>query len=122
MNVELVERFNELVSVYEFNGQQDLLGEIQLWELKYELKLIDNPNEKFESTILKEYQHLFSYNYAYSKYHLILPLLLFLFTQHKENKPALETSLLFMESCKGYLQFGEFSNTKTGVQIFSKKC
>jgi hypothetical protein len=130
MNAELIERINDLSIKYLSNNNPQILNELkdtlklleyQSWIVKYKLRIIDNPQEKvieYAPNVLKEYQGLFSCDNAHSKYHLVIPLMVFLFTKYGRYKPVLETSLDFMNSCKEHLKEGDFAKTKTGVQRF----
>lgn len=130
MDSELIERINDLSIKYLSNNNPRLLNELketlklleyQSWIVKYKLRIIDNPQEKdieYVPNKLKEYQWLFSCDNAHSKYHLVIPLMIFLFSKYGNFKPVLDTSLEFMNSCKVYLKEGDFAKTKTGVQRF----
>jgi len=127
MDAELVEEINQLVLDYNKSENPRLLDEIQIrlkhleyqsWLLKYKLKIIENPNSREIQERFSKYERLFGHYNAYTKYHLIIPLMLYLLIHHKENKPALETSLSFMNDCKEFLKEGDFAKTKTGVQRF----
>jgi len=127
MDTKLVEEINQLVLDYHESNNPRLLDEIQIrlkhleyqsWLLKYKLKIIENPNSREIQERFSRYEKLFGHYNAYTKYHLIIPLMLYLLVHHKENKPALGTSLSFMNDCKEFLKEGDFAKTKTGVQRF----
>ncbi|MEJ5350691.1 MAG: hypothetical protein WHS65_03770 [Melioribacteraceae bacterium] len=127
MDASIINLINELVIEYKNSKNPKLLEEIELQlklleyqslVLKYKLRIVENPNLSIENQQLKEYECLFGYSNAYSKYHLIMPLMIYLFVNHKQNKPALETALNFMKDNEAFLKEGDFAKTKTGVQRF----
>lgn len=127
MNAELVDRLNELVKRQKSNANPQTLHEIQVllktleyqsWILKYNLRMIENPEEDLKISELNNYVKLFSYRNAFSKNDLIVPLMLHLFTNNQKNRSALESSLELMKSSKQFLREGDFAKTKTGVQRF----
>lgn len=127
MDASIVNLINELVLEYKNSQNPKLLEEIELqlklleyqsWNLKYKLRIIENPNLSKEHQQLKEYESLFGYSNAYSKYHLIMPLMIYLLVNHRRNWSALQTSLNFMKDCEAFLKEGDFAKTKTGVQRF----
>ena len=129
MNPDICTKINKLTDEYLSSNSKDVsildeieyllkLNEYQSWKLKYDLRLIEHPNKFRRQEQIKTYENMFSSKNAYSKYHLILPLFIFLFTQHKNAKSALETSLDFMHESKGFLKHGDFAKTKTGAQRF----
>jgi len=127
MDASIVNLINELVLEYKNSKNPKLLDEIELqlklleyqaWNLKYKLRIIENPNLSREHQQLKEYESLFGYSNAYSKYHLIMPLMIYLLVNHRRKWSALQTSLNFMKDCEAFLKEGDFAKTKTGVQRF----
>lgn len=127
MDASIVNQINELVLEYKNSKNPKLLEEIELqlklleyqaWILKYKLRIIENPNLSKEHQQLKEYESLFGYSNAYSKYHLIMPLMIYLLVNHRRNQSALQISLNFMKDCEAFLKEGDFAKTKTGVQRF----
>ena len=127
MDSQLISQINELASDYHTSKDAKLLKELeyllklleyQSWRLKYDLKLIEHPGLFRKRDEIRIFDDMFSPRKAYSKYHLIIPLLIHLFTNYKLGKSALETSLHFMEKSKVYLRPGDFAKTKTGAQRF----
>lgn len=128
MNADIVNEINNLVLEYKRNHNSEILKEIQIklklleyqtWLLKYDVKIIEDTRLKIgNDDELKIYEKMFSHSNAFSKYHLIIPLMLYLLAHHRENQPALTTSLSFMNKCKEFLKEGDFAKTKTGVQRF----
>jgi len=127
MDKEIIDQIFLLVEKYKESKDSATLKEIerlflilsyQTQLLKYHLRLVENPNYNFGGSEIEKYERFFSHKNAFSKYHLIIPLLLFLFKYHKNRQPALVTSLGLMEESKGFLRAGDFAKTKTGVQRF----
>lgn len=127
MDETIIERINDQaesyikepssLNRYEIERSLELL-KYQSWYLKYKLRLIENPNRIFKDREFQQFREEFSCENAFSKYHLIIPLLIHLFVNYNNVKPALETSLSFMNECKHFLSPGDFAKTKTGVQRF----
>ncbi len=127
MDSKICEQINNLVVEYFSKKDNSLLYQIEYllkiqeyeaWKLKYDLRLIEFPDKFRKNKNVKNFESMFHHSNAYSKYHLILPLLVYLFENHKSSKSALNTSLSFMSSSKEYLKPGDFAKTKTGVQRF----
>ncbi len=128
MNYELINSINELAQSYKKSKDEKLLQEIdrllrlleyQSWYLKAQLGIIDNRNNDFiEDEEVKKYEELFSYSNAYSKFHLIIPLLMFLFKNYNYYMSALDLSISFMKELKDYLRPGDYAKTRTGAQRF----
>ena len=127
LNAQIIDRINSLKREYLESAESLLLNEIQVLlkilefqslELKYELRLISSPESESRVAILQKYKERFSHRNAYSKYQLILPLMSFLFINHRSHKSVYETSLCFMEKSRMHLREGDFAKTKTGVQRF----
>lgn len=127
VNNEIIDSINKLVLNYENSKDESLLRNInrllrlleyQSWYLKARLGIIDSKYENFEDDQLKKYEKEFSYSNAFSKYHLIIPLLMYLFKNYNNDRSALEISSSFMEELKDFLRPGDYAKTKTGAQRF----
>ncbi|MCF8239740.1 MAG: hypothetical protein K9J16_00030 [Melioribacteraceae bacterium] len=123
----LIKKLNQLSEEFLITKNSSLIESIeyffqkltyQTWDTKYKLLLIENPDKQFFSNEMKIFRAAFSSDNAFTKYHLIIPLLIYLFVNHNIRKPALETSLNFMFQSKDHLRPGDFAKTKTGVQRF----
>lgn len=117
----------ELIAEYESTKDRTILTRIEYllklneyhtWELKHHLKIIEYPNKFSRDEKIKEYKQIFDCSNAYSKYHLMLPLLMHLLLNYNNQQAALETSLSLMNESKDYLKAGDFAKTDTGVQRF----
>ncbi|MGK9369027.1 hypothetical protein ACSSWA_08995 [Melioribacter sp. Ez-97] len=124
MNRELIDSINELTLNYETTRDVNLLKKInhllrlleyQSWYLKAKLGIIDLKYENYEDEQFKKYEQEFGYSNAFSKYHLIIPLLMYLFKNYNIDRSALEMSSSFMEELKDYLRPGDYAKTKTGA-------
>lgn len=127
MDVNLVKEINELTlnAVKNNSSTNNIIVQSKLVELEYQinlikfkLKIIDDPSTKLIDKENSEYALMFSHQNSFSVQHLVLPLLMFLFSSHKVRKPAYETSVNFMKASKEFLRPGDFHKTKTGSVRF----
>ncbi len=127
INEDYIRELNELITQYKESPHDNLIERIeyylqilvyQSWSVKSNLRLIENPNRFFKSEEMRKYRSKFSSDNAFTKYHLMIPLLMYLFINHNKTRPALETSLDFMAINKDLLNPGDFAKTKTGAQRF----
>lgn len=127
INEDYIRELNELIAEYKESPHDDLLETIeyylqilvyQSWSIKSDLRIIDKPSRLFRSDEMRDYRDMFSASNAFSKYHLMIPLLMYLFINHNSLHSALETSLSFMHISKDILHPGDFAKTKTGAQRF----
>lgn len=127
MNPDLLNEINSLVLEYKTKRNRDILEKIQrkLIHLEFQsdvlrsnLGIIENPELKYFDYEFKKYHSKFSYSNALSKYHIIIPLLMYLLQNHATDMPAYETSLKLMEASIDYLREGDYAKLKTGGQRF----
>ena len=127
MNSDLIEEINNLSIEYKSTKDDNLLERIQrkliLLEyqtdlLRYDLGIIEDPELKYFDEEFKNYHSKFAHYNAHSKYHIIIPLLMYLLQNHATKKSAYETSLNFMKTSRKYLREGDFAKLKTGSQRF----
>ncbi len=127
INEDYITELNQTIAAYYVLEDNDLIERIdyllqiieyQLWSIKSDLRLIENPNNLFRSDEMRNYRNMFGPDNAFSKYHLMIPLLMYLFINHNSLHSALETSLSFMKVNKDILHPGDFAKTKTGAQRF----
>jgi hypothetical protein len=92
----------------------------QTWDIAYEMRLVEEPGKFEQDRLLKKYFEKYSHTNALNKNHLIIPLMLYLFVNHNNNrsKSTLETSLNFMRDSKEYLKPGDFTKMDNGSQRF----
>lgn len=123
----IVEKINRLEIEYLKTKNKHIIEKIealfqeltyQIWDTKANIQFIENPNGQYDFTESDEYKNKFGSKNAFSKYHLIVPLLLYLFVNHNKEESALETALGFMSVSKDFLKHGDFAKTKTGAQRF----
>jgi hypothetical protein len=122
-----VEKINKLEHEYLKTNNAHIIDKIealfqeltyQIWDTKANIQFIENPNGLYDFKESDEYKNKFGSKNAFSKYHLVVPLLLYLFINHNKEQSALETSLSFMSVSKDFLKHGDFAKTKTGAQRF----
>ena len=86
MNPDLLNEINSLVLEYKTKRNRDILEKIQrkLIHLEFQsdvlrsnLGIIENPELKYFDYEFKKYHSKFSYSNALSKYHIIIPLLMY---------------------------------------------
>jgi hypothetical protein len=123
MDINLVKQINELTlnAIKNNSSTNNIIVQSRLVELEYQinlikfkLKIIDDPSTKLIETENSDYALMFSHQNAFSAQHLVIPLLMYLFNNHRKRKPAYETSVEFMRSSKDFLRPGDFHKTKTG--------
>ena len=122
MDSSLIDNINDLVVEYLSTNKKYLLKEIQKKIIRldfqkqiliHKIKLIEDPKLK-EIEEFNSYNELFSHFNALTKFHLVIPLLLYLFLNHRKNEPAYESCVGLMELSKDYLKEGDFDKSKTG--------
>ncbi|MGK9475920.1 hypothetical protein [Melioribacter sp. OK-6-Me] len=127
MNSELINSINELTLIYKKSKDERLLQEInrllrlleyQSWYLKATLGIIDFRHDYYEDPEIKKYEELFSHSNAFSKFHLIIPLLMYLFKNYNNEMNVLDMSISFMKELKDFLRPGDYAKTRTGAQRF----
>ena len=123
MNAEIIEEINVKIASYLDQKNSNNLHEVdnklqllqyQIENLRYKFKIIEDVNRTRKLKEFQEYEQKFSHRNAFSVQHLVLPLLMYLFNNHKSKKPAYETSVDFMKTSNEYLHPGDFHKTKTG--------
>ena len=127
MDAELVNKINENVTNYlkEKDGdsligidEQLHLLQFQIQKLRYKLRIIEDNNRSSKTKEMLEFEKSFSHTNAFSAQHLVLPLLMYLFNNHRSRKPAYESSVGFMHASKESLRPGDFHKSKTGALRF----
>lgn len=127
MDLELVKKINEKVVLYLNKREESTLIEVdeqlqilqfQIQYLRYKLRIIDGNSRSSKTTELLEFEHRFSHTNAFSAQQLVLPLLMYLFNNHRSRKPAYETSVGFMKVSIESLRPGDFHKSKTGALRF----
>ena len=127
MDIELVKQINDLAldEIHNKNTsdseliQRKLIRlEYQINLLRYKLKIIDDPELRLNDKENSDYVYKFSHRNAFTKYHLVIPLLLYLSKNHKKRESAYITSLGFMNENVIFLREGDFAKLMTGSQRF----
>ena len=123
MDNALINEINKLVEEITDDNRDKTLQEVdkllflldyQAQFLRYKIGIAENPNNKQTYKALNNYNKEFSSSNALSSQQLIIPLLLYLFQNHKVKLPAYEFSLSFMQKSKIYLKPGDYARLKTG--------
>jgi hypothetical protein len=125
MNSDVIDLINRMCEDYikgeskdkkllEMIGNKLQIMDYQAQFLKYKLLFVPDPDNKIYDSELKEYEDRFSHKNALTVYHLVIPLLLYLFENHKMKLPAYECSIGLMEASKVFLREGDFAKHKTG--------
>lgn len=127
MDIELVKQINDLtLDVLRNKNTSDsqiiqrklIRLENQINLLRFKLKIIEDPELRLADEEFSDYNFITSHHNALTKYHLAIPLLLYLLQNHKKKESAYLTSIGFMNESINFLKEGDFANLMTGSQRF----
>lgn len=127
MDVNLVNQINELAldafrnknsSNSKLIQRKLITLENQINLLRFKLKIIDDPDLRVNDKENSDYVYKFSHQNALTKFHLVIPLLLYLLQNHKKRESAYLTSIGFMNENVNFLREGDFAKLMTGSQRF----
>lgn len=127
MDIELVKQINDLAldairnkntSDSELIQRKLIQLEYQINLLRFKLKIIDDPELRLNDKENFDYVSKFSHQNAFTKFHLVFPLLLYLLQNHKKRESAYLASIGFMNENVNFLREGDFAKLMTGSQRF----